>query len=96
MWRRVRIAPAEVPVDFFATLEAALTDAFGAAAFVDLLAAAPTGSATLAGADFDVAALRAGAFLAVVLVAAFAMGEILLMSHNPSSHSMGRVLAAVD
>jgi hypothetical protein len=40
--------------------------------------------------------LRAGAFLVVVLVAAFAMGETLLMSHNASGHSMGRVVTVPD
>jgi hypothetical protein len=73
-----------------------LGDAFGAVAFVDLLATTPAVPAALAGADFDVAALRAGAFLVVVLVAAFAMGETLLMSHNASGHSMGRVVAVPD
>src|SRR4051794_20143547 len=84
MWRRVRIALLEVPVAFFAALGAA----FGAAAFASLLAAVPAGSAALAGPDFDAAALRAGAFLAVVLVAAFAIDEILLMRGQFSSHSM--------
>jgi hypothetical protein len=55
-------------------LETALAAAFGAAAFVGLLAAVPAVRAALAGTDFDAAALRAGAFLAVVLVAAFAIG----------------------
>jgi hypothetical protein len=96
MWRRVRIALAEVPVDFFAALGIALGDAFDAVAFVDLLATTPAVPTALAGADFDVAVLRAGAFLVVVLVAAFAMGETLLMSRNPSSHSIGRVLAVQD
>jgi hypothetical protein len=90
MWRRVTIAPAEVPVDLFAALGATLGDAFDAVAFVDLLVAAPAVPAALAGADFDAAALRAGAFLAVVLVADFAMGEILLMRGLSSSHSMKR------
>jgi hypothetical protein len=95
MWRRVRIGLADGLPDFFATLEAALA-ADEAAAFVGLLAAAPEAPAVFADTDFDAAALRAGAFLVVVLVAAFAMGETLLMSHNASGHSMGRVLAVPD
>jgi hypothetical protein len=42
------------------------------------------------------AALWAGAFLAVVLVAAFAMGEILLMRGQFSNHSMDEVIAIHD
>src|SRR4051794_38681347 len=94
MCRRVRIGLAAVPVDYFAALEAALAAAFGAAALVDLLAAVPTRAAALAGTAFDAAALRAGAFLAVVLVADFATGETLLISYEPNSHAMGNVLAA--
>jgi UDP-N-acetylglucosamine enolpyruvyl transferase len=59
-------------VDFFA--------AFGAAAFVGLLPAALAAADTLAGTDFDAAALRAGALLAAVLVGVFATGETLLMN----------------
>ena len=96
MRRRVRIGLAEELVDFFATLEAALLVAFGAAAFVGLLAAVPAVRAALAGTDFDATALRAGAFLVVVLVAAFAIGQILLMSHGRNSHLTGKVPAACD
>jgi hypothetical protein len=42
------------------------------------------------------AALWAGAFLAVVLVAAFTMGEILLMRGQFSNHSMDEVIAIHD
>jgi|UPI0004BB5432 hypothetical protein len=80
MWRRVRIGPADVLPDFFATFAAALAADFGAAVFVGLLAAAPEAPAALADTDFDAAALRAGAFLVVVFVAVFATGETLLMS----------------
>jgi hypothetical protein len=48
--------------------------AFGAAALVGLLTAEPAVSAALVGIDFDAAALRTGAFLAVILVSVFATG----------------------
>jgi hypothetical protein len=96
MLRSVRIAPAEVPVDFFATFRAALTDTFGAAAFVDLLAVLPAIPVALADTDFDAASLRAGSFLADVLVAAFAIGEILLMREQLSSRLMDKGIAVQD
>jgi len=73
-----------------------LAAAFGAAAFVDLLAAAPAASAALAGTAFDAAALRAGAFLAVVLVAVFATGETFLISYKTCGRLMGKAFAAQD
>jgi hypothetical protein len=74
-----------VLLDVFAALEAPLLAAFGAAAFVDRLAAVPVVFVALAETDFVAAALRAGAFLVVVLVAAFAIGKTLLMSDRSSS-----------
>jgi hypothetical protein len=91
MWRRVRIEPADGLPDFFATLAAAL-----AAAFVGLLADAPEAPAALADTDFDAAALRAGAFLVVVLVAVFATGETLLMSCHSRHYSIGNLVADQD
>jgi hypothetical protein len=85
-----------VLADFFTTLEAALAADFEAAAFVGLLAAAPEAPAALADIDFDAAALRAGAFLVVVLVAVFATGETLLMSCQSSRYSIGKVVADQD
>jgi hypothetical protein len=93
MWRRVRIGLAVVPADFFATLGAALAADFEAVAFVGLLAAAPEAPAAFADTDFDVAALRAGVFLVVVLVAVFATGEILLMSFQSRNCPIGKVVA---
>jgi hypothetical protein len=76
MWRRVRIALADVAAfaDFVATLVAALdaTDlgaALAEAAFAGFLATA----AALDAADFGAAAFRAEAVLVVVLVAVFAI-----------------------
>jgi len=89
----VRIGLAEEPADFFATLEAALAADFEAAAFVSLLAAAPEAPAAFADTDFDAAALRAGAFLVVVLVAVFATGETLLMCCQSRHYSIGKVVA---
>jgi hypothetical protein len=65
---------------------ATLLVAFDAAAFTGLLAAVPVVRAPLAGTDFDAAVLRSSAFLVVVLVAAFAIGQTLLMSYEPNSH----------
>ena len=79
-------------MDFFATLEAA----FGVAAFDDFLAVALAVFAALAGADFDAAAFRPGTFLAMVLIAVFATGEILLIDCKPVSPLMGRVYAAYN
>src|SRR5215216_997450 len=93
MWRRVRIGLADVLLDFFATLGAALAADFGAVAFVALLAAAPEAPVALADTDFDAAALRAGAFWVVVLVAVFATGETLLMCCQSRHHSIGKVVA---
>jgi hypothetical protein len=92
----VRIGLADGLPDFFATLEAALAADFEAAAFVGLLAAAPEAPAAFADTDFDAAALRAGAFLVVVLVAVFATGETLLMSCQSRLYSIGKVLADQD
>src|SRR5215204_6274859 len=55
MWRRVRIGPADGLPDFFAALETALAAAFGAAAFVGLLAAPPAVPAALPDIIFDAA-----------------------------------------
>jgi TctA family transporter len=64
--------------------------------FVGLLAAAPEAPAGLADTDFDAAALRAGAFLVVVLVAVFATGETLLMSCHSRHCTIGKVVADQD